>query len=169
MTSSTASPGQSSPRQPGTPGGPSVPEGTDGPVDPVLPHAARSGTDQPGPVLPGSGWPGDSATAAIPVATHADSFRLLAAGAGSLAELTARQSVCRACPRLVGWREQVPVTRRRAFADQRYWGRPVPGWGDERPGVLIVGLAPAAHGGNRTGRIFTGDRSGDVLFESLSR
>ena len=122
-----------------------------------------------GPVPPGSGWPGDPATAATPVATDADSVRSLAAGAGSLAELTARQSVCRACPRLVEWREQVAVTRRRAFADQPYWGRPVPGWGDDRPGVLIAGLAPAAHGGNRTGRIFTGDRSGDVLFESLWR
>jgi len=86
-----------------------------------------------------------------------------------VAELTARQSVCRACPRLVDWREEVARTRRRAFADQPYWGRPVPGWGAERPVVLIVGLAPAAHGGNRTGRIFTGDRSGDVLFESLWR
>jgi uracil-DNA glycosylase len=93
----------------------------------------------------------------------------LAAGAGSLAELTARQSVCRACPRLVAWREQVAAERRRSFADEQYWGRPVPGWGAEQPRVLIVGLAPAAHGGNRTGRIFTGDRSGDVLFDSLWR
>jgi len=139
----------------------SVPGGTDGSAD--------GGRPVPGPVWPGSGWPGDPATAATPVAADAASVRSLAAGAGSVAELTARQSVCRACPRLVGWREQVAMTRRRAFADQRYWGRPVPGWGDERPGVLIVGLAPAAHGGNRTGRIFTGDRSGDVLFESLWR
>ena len=122
-----------------------------------------------GPVAPGTGWPGDPATAATPVAASAEAVRALAASAGSLAELAARQSVCRACPRLVEWREQVAVTRRRAFASERYWGRPVPGWGDERPGVLIVGLAPAAHGGNRTGRIFTGDRSGDVLFRSLWR
>jgi len=121
------------------------------------------------PVGPGTGWPGDPATAATPVAASAEAVRSLAAGAVSLAELTARQSVCRACPRLVEWREQVAVTRRRAFASERYWGRPVPGWGDERPAMLIVGLAPAAHGGNRTGRIFTGDRSGDVLFESLWR
>ena len=93
----------------------------------------------------------------------------LADGAATLGELTARQSVCRACPRLVAWREQVAVTRRRAFRGERYWGRPVPGWGAERPRLLIVGLAPAAHGGNRTGRIFTGDRSGDFLFASLYR
>ena len=129
--------------------------------------SARGGAA--GPVPPGTGWPGDQATAATPVATGRDSVRALAAGAGSLAELTARQSVCRACPRLVDWREHVAATRRRAFACEPYWGRPVPGWGDENPGIVIIGLAPAAHGGNRTGRIFTGDRSGDVLFESLWR
>ena len=122
-----------------------------------------------GPVVPGTGWPGDLATPATPAATSAESVVALAAAAGSLAELTARQSVCRACPRLVEWREEVAATKRRSFANDQYWGRPVPGWGDERPSVLIVGLAPAAHGGNRTGRIFTGDRSGDVLFESLWR
>jgi len=93
----------------------------------------------------------------------------LAASAGTLAELTARQSVCRACPRLVAWREDVASVRRKAFKDQQYWGRPIPGWGDPAPSILIVGLAPAAHGGNRTGRIFTGDRSGDFLFASLHR
>jgi len=93
----------------------------------------------------------------------------MADGAVPLAELAARQSVCRACPRLVEWRERVAAERRRAFAGQQYWGRPVPGWGADDPRVLIVGLAPAAHGGNRTGRIFTGDRSGDVLFGSLWR
>jgi uracil-DNA glycosylase len=122
-----------------------------------------------GPVVPGTGWPGDHATVTTPKATSSHNVRSLAAGAGSLAELTARQSVCRACPRLVAWREEVAATKRRSFANDEYWGRPVPGWGDERPGVLIIGLAPAAHGGNRTGRIFTGDRSGDVLFESLWR
>ena len=106
---------------------------------------------------------------ATPVAGDAASVRQLAASAGNLRELAARQSVCRACPRLVSWREQVAAERRRAFAGQRYWGRPVPGWGDDQPAILIVGLAPAAHGGNRTGRIFTGDRSGDVLFASLWR
>lgn len=129
--------------------------------------ASAQGAD--GPVQPGSGWPGDQATATTPVASDAAEVRALASTAGSLAELTARQSVCRACPRLVAWREEVAATRRRSFADQRYWGRPVPGWGADQPRVLIVGLAPAAHGGNRTGRIFTGDRSGDVLFESLWR
>ena len=67
------------------------------------------------------------------------------------------------------WREQVAAAKRRSFRAERYWGRPIPGWGDAQPGWLIVGLAPAAHGGNRTGRIFTGDRSGDVLFASLYR
>jgi uracil-DNA glycosylase len=77
--------------------------------------------------------------------------------------------VCRLCPRLVEWREQVAREKVARFADQRYWGRPVPGWGDPHAAVLILGLAPAAHGGNRTGRIFTGDRSGDFLFASLHR
>jgi uracil-DNA glycosylase len=121
------------------------------------------------PVAPGTGWPGDPATAATPVAGHPADVAVLAAGAGTLAELAARQSVCRACPRLVGWREEVAVVRRRAFRDESYWGRPIPGWGAATPRVLIVGLAPAAHGGNRTGRIFTGDRSGDFLFASLYR
>ncbi len=121
------------------------------------------------PVAPGTGWPGDLATAATPVAGDLAGVRALAAGAGSLAELAARQSVCRACPRLVQWREQVAVGKRRSYQAERYWGRPVPGWGAGQPKVLIVGLAPAAHGGNRTGRVFTGDRSGDVLFASLWR
>ena len=120
-------------------------------------------------VPPGTGWPGDPATAATPVAADPAQVRELAASAGTLAELTARQSVCRACPRLVAWREEVAVTRRRSFANERYWGRPIPGWGDDHPRVLILGLAPAAHGGNRTGRVFTGDRSGDFLFASLWR
>ncbi len=122
-----------------------------------------------GPVPPGSGWPGDPATAATPAAHDRGQVRALAAGAGSLAELVARQSVCRACPRLVEWRERVAASKRPSSRAEPYWGRPVPGWGDERPRLLIVGLAPAAHGGNRTGRIFTGDRSGDVLFASLHR
>jgi len=76
---------------------------------------------------------------------------------------------CRRCPRLVAWREQVARERRRAFAQQRYWGRPVPGFGDPRARLLVFGLAPAAHGANRTGRMFTGDRSGDFLFAALAR
>ena len=76
---------------------------------------------------------------------------------------------CRACPRLVEWREQVAIRKRAAYLDQDYWGRPVPGFGDPRARILIVGLAPAAHGANRTGRVFTGDRSGDFLFAALHR
>jgi uracil-DNA glycosylase family 4 len=76
---------------------------------------------------------------------------------------------CRRCPRLVAWRERVAREKRAAFADWDYWGRPVPGFGDPASRILLVGLAPAAHGGNRTGRIFTGDRSGDFLFRALFR
>jgi uracil-DNA glycosylase len=76
---------------------------------------------------------------------------------------------CRACPRLVEWRERVAVEKRASFRDESYWGRPVPGFGDPGARVLIAGLAPAAHGGNRTGRVFTGDRSGDWLFAALFR
>ncbi|HET9729266.1 MAG TPA: uracil-DNA glycosylase [Acidimicrobiia bacterium] len=76
---------------------------------------------------------------------------------------------CRACPRLVAWREDVARVKRAAFRDEEYWGRPVPGFGDPAARVLLVGLAPAAHGGNRTGRVFTGDRSGDFLFAALHR
>jgi uracil-DNA glycosylase len=119
--------------------------------------------------VPPDRWPCDPAGPDTPVAFSAADVAELAAGAATLQELTARSSVCRACPRLVAWREQVAVTRRRAFRDELYWARPVAGWGSERPRLLIVGLAPAAHGGNRTGRIFTGDRSGDVLFASLYR
>jgi len=86
-----------------------------------------------------------------------------------LEELTGEIVRCRLCPRLVAWREQVAEERRAAFADQEYWGRPVPGFGDPRASVAVVGLAPAAHGGNRTGRVFTGDRSGDWLFAALWR
>ena len=85
----------------------------------------------------------------------------------TVGELDAALVECRACPRLVDWRERVAREKRAAFRDQEYWGRPVPGIGPPDARLLIVGLAPAAHGGNRTGRMFTGDRSGDVLFAAL--
>ncbi|MFI1926408.1 uracil-DNA glycosylase [Streptomyces sp. NPDC020377] len=90
-----------------------------------------------------------------------------AASASALVVLDRRVGGCRACPRLVDWREEVARTKRAAFADWTYWGRPVPGFGPSDARLLIVGLAPAAHGGNRTGRMFTGDRSGDVLYQAL--
>ena len=122
------------------------------------------------PVPPGSGWPGDPADPTTPVAGTPDEVRHLARTAGGFQELQARVSVCRACPRLVTWREQVARTgRRAAFAAQPYWGRPGPSFGDPRARVLLVGLAPAANGTNRTGRMFTGDASGDFLYASLYR
>lgn len=87
--------------------------------------------------------------------------------ARTLGQLDAALVECRACPRLVAWREEVARVKRAAFADQEYWGRPVPSFGATDPSILIVGLAPAAHGANRTGRMFTGDRSGDFLYAGL--
>lgn len=122
------------------------------------------------PVPPGTGWPDDPATADTPVARTPVQVRRLAASAQDLPELQARISVCRACPRLVTWRESVARAGRRAsFADQPYWGRPGPTFGDLEAPIVIVGLAPAANGTNRTGRMFTGDASGDFLYAALHR
>src|SRR4051794_18233139 len=123
----------------------------------------------PEPAPPGAGWPGDLASPQTPVARAPADVERLAGNAPTLDHLTARVSVCRACPRLVEWRERVASGKRAAFKDMPYWGRPVTGWGPRDARIAVVGLAPAAHGGNRTGRIFTGDRSGDWLFAALWR
>jgi uracil-DNA glycosylase family 4 len=96
-------------------------------------------------------------------------YRRIVDSPTALAALTDEIVACRACPRLVAWREQVGREKRAAFATEEYWAKPVPGFGDPEASVLVVGLAPAAHGGNRTGRVFTGDRSGDWLFRSMWR
>jgi uracil-DNA glycosylase len=137
------------------------------------PHRRHPGTGRvhESPVRPGSGWPGDPADgrSGTVIARDAAAVAAAASAAPDPASLDAAVSVCRACPRLVAWREEVAANPRRSFAGEAYWGRPVAGWGPARARIVLLGLAPAAHGGNRTGRIFTGDRSGDWLFAALYR
>ena len=134
----------------------------------LLPHP-RTGRLFPSPVPPGTGWPEDPARADTPVAHDAARVRELAAGANDVEQLNALCSVCRTCDRLVEWREDVAEHKRASFAGEPYWGRPVPSYGDPSARLVIVGLAPAANGGNRTGRMFTGDRAGDWIYAALYR
>ncbi|OKL53230.1 uracil-DNA glycosylase [Bowdeniella nasicola] len=135
---------------------------------PLLPHPG-TGELFASPVPPGTGWPGDVADASTPIARDKADVERLADESLDTEDIDARISVCRACERLVTWREDVARTKRASFADEPYWGRPVKSFGNPKSHRVIIGLAPAAHGGNRTGRMFTGDRSGTWLFGALYR
>src|SRR5215217_4935539 len=113
----------------------------------------RTGRKFDSPVPAGSGWPGDPATRTTAVAETAAQVATMAEAAQSVEQIDAEVSVCRACPRLVEWRERVAVEKRKSFAGEPYWGRPSTGFGSARPRIMVVGLAPAAHGANRTGRV----------------
>ena len=139
-----------------------------GPAPALLPHPV-TGRLFPSPVPPGTGWPGDAADADTPVAHTAADARRIARAARSLPDLQAASTVCRACPRLVAWREEVAARKVARYADQPYWGRPAASFGDDAPRLIVLGLAPAAQGANRTGRMFTGDRSGSWIIGALHR
>ena len=134
----------------------------------LLPHP-RTGLEFDSPVPATAGWPGDPARPDTTVAKSAAGVRAAARRVRTVDDVDAAVSVCRACRRLVRWREDVAVTKRKSYATEPYWGRPVPGFGSATPRLVILGLAPAAHGANRTGRVFTGDRSGDFLFAAMHR